>query len=86
MCDVPIMDTDGARRGRIKTGDQSQQGRLAAPGRAHDRQELLRGDLEGNVIQDEEFSAPAGKTHRQVADLNHEPYYTEACDISLESL
>ena len=52
------MHADLTRRRGVKPGHQSQQGGLAAARRAHNRQELLGGYLQRDVVQDEEVPVP----------------------------
>ena len=72
--DVAASDRDLAARHVLETGDRAQEGRLAAAGRADERDELAVRDLQGDVVEREDV---AREGLRDVAklDLGHRAGY-----------
>jgi hypothetical protein len=63
------LEQDGARCDLRKSGDQVEQGRLAAPGMADDRDHLALLDLERDIVQHVGLHVVAGERFVDMVDL-----------------
>jgi hypothetical protein len=59
--DVLAPDIDAATGGAFQSGDNTQEGRLAASGRSEQNTKLTVGDLKRNLIQDLPIAEGFGK-------------------------
>ena len=64
---VAVQPRDARRVGVVVAGEHLDQGRLAGPVLAHERVDLARADLQGDVVE----RARAGERLREVADPEH---------------
>jgi hypothetical protein len=69
----PTVGTHGARRGRVEPGDEVEQGRFAASGRADDADELAAVHGEGDVVEGDDAVVTAAEALDDVDDLDRRP-------------
>ncbi len=71
LCDIYAVQRDAAGCRPVEAGNQSEQGRLSAPGRSHDGHHLFGWNLKRDIVENR-HRPPAGRqAHRDMLDRDH---------------